>query len=583
MKRLLTIFTIISTIVACNPDQGGDDNDLNNLGNPSNADDLGELNIPKNFNWSSSFKGLVDVNITSDTAIFSADSEPLLLVDANNNILDRQIVNGSSARFYLSQPQLNTETFLYYPNTGDRMKITHTGNTDFDIKTNFFNVDYQTLLNNVNPGNGKKSARKAKTAATNLIVNGDFESSNNFSNTSNWWNVSAFDPGKWYIYNNKYELENANGGKVFKSKHNSKGLARQRVSVNGGDLFTVSGNTSGDFCIYVFYYTSNYSYIGYNGWAPGSNGDISASGTIPQNAAYAVIKIHGPKNHWIDNVTFSVDPPVTDSDNDGVNDDNDDYPNDNTKAYQSFYPTSGYQTVAFEDLWPEKGDYDFNDMVLSNQTEYAKNANNNWVDAKFTITVDGVGAGYHNGLAIVFTDGNKQPISQNIIASVSGDASLDPNVNNGIIVFNDVYAAQTAKGGSFYNNNGSGPSRQPDTFTFTVTFNNNAGSQILVPDIYIFRTSDRGLEVHLDGFGGTSAANPNYYNTGDDINGTYKTETGLPWGLEVITPNKSYKHPLEKVNILVAYPQFQGWAESSGNQNQEWLANPVGGEIFDQF
>jgi len=222
-------------------------------------------------------------------------------------------------------------------------------------------------------------------------------------------------------------------------------------------------------------------------------------------------------------------------------------------------------------------------MVLSNQIEYSKDADNEWVDAQYTITVDAVGAGLHNGLALVFTDGNKQSISQNIIASVSGDASLDPNVTNGIVIFDDVFAAQTAKGGSYYNNNGSGPSRQPDTFTFTVTFNSNAGSQTLLSDIYIFRTQDRGLEVHLDGFSGTSEANPSYFNTGDDVNGSYETESGLPWALEVVTPDKSFEHPLEKVDILVAYPQFQAWAESSGAQNQNWLDNPLVNEIFDLF
>ncbi|MGB0176980.1 MAG: LruC domain-containing protein, partial [Owenweeksia sp.] len=480
---------------------------------------------------------------------------------------------GSSADFYLNMPQIGSELFIYYPSTGDKLQVSQAGNVTMNVQTNFFDVDYSIAL--ANADKGKKSAvGKRKAQATDLIVNGDFESGSNFSNFPYNSNLNT---GEWYIQSsNRYSRPTRNGSRVFESEHNSYGYAYQLMDLNGEDTYTTTGNTSGNFCIYIFFLESDGDIISYEGYAPNNGNNIDRSGSIPANATYALIKIHGPKNQWIDNVTFEVESAIQDADNDGVGDDTDDYPNDPARAYTSYFPTDGYQTVAFEDLWPQKGDYDFNDMVLSNNVVYSSDADNNLVDAIFTVSLDAVGSGFANGLAIVFVDDNNNFISSDIIASVSGDATEDPNVTNGLIIFDHVYNAQS----EYYQNNGEGPSKTPDVFTFTVTFNSNASNQNIIPDVYIFRSNDRGLEIHLDGFSGTSAANTSYYNTGFDVNGTYSTASGLPWALEVVTPDKSFEHPNEKVDILEAYPQFQTWAESGGTQALDWMDVPILEKIF---
>ena len=55
---------------------------------------------------------------------------------------------------------------------------------------------------------------------------------------------------------------------------------------------------------------------------------------------------------------------IGDSDNDGVLDSDDSYPDDVERAFINFVPVSGKNTLAFEDRWPHKGDYDMNDLVL---------------------------------------------------------------------------------------------------------------------------------------------------------------------------------------------------------------------------
>ena len=55
-----------------------------------------------------------------------------------------------------------------------------------------------------------------------------------------------------------------------------------------------------------------------------------------------------------------------DTDNDGICDELDDFPEDSTLCCATYTPSElGAGSYAFEDLWPANGDYDFNDLVVS--------------------------------------------------------------------------------------------------------------------------------------------------------------------------------------------------------------------------
>ena len=51
----------------------------------------------------------------------------------------------------------------------------------------------------------------------------------------------------------------------------------------------------------------------------------------------------------------------------------------------------------------------------------------------------------------------------------------------------------------------------------------------------------------------------------------YQTATGHPWAL--LLPS-TWSHPFEYVDILIAYPQLQVWAESGGVTNPTWYNFP---------
>lgn len=92
-----------------------------------------------------------------------------------------------------------------------------------------------------------------------------------------------------------------------------------------------------------------------------------------------------------------------DTDGDTVPDNLDDYPDDPTRAFDSYYPNQvDFVSVAFEDLWPAYGDYDLNDFVVNLNYQTVTNAQNNVVDVivKYQIMADG--ASLDNGFGIVF-------------------------------------------------------------------------------------------------------------------------------------------------------------------------------------
>ncbi|MAN04869.1 MAG: hypothetical protein CMI35_17455 [Owenweeksia sp.] len=553
--------------------------------NPEHAQHLNELTIDQNFNWSSSSKGKLIVNLKPLQSLYTED-QPVLLTTEDGTVLQKKHSHGNQAEFFYAMPPNSEKLFIEYPNTGERIAVN--GQTQLSFTVGDFKLGEKP---STNPGKKMAPSSRGKTTS-NLLVNGDFEV-NDIGIAS--YSQSAPPTGKWHTQADRVNyahLATVSGSQVWQATNaNQWGMIFQTAAITPSTPVTLdfqyrinqqaSQWSSDDIYADFIWFDANGNWLGYVHMAGLSNtnpGLFSANDTrtAPANAAYVEVFILVQGTVWIDNVVLTGTAPSSDDDGDGIPNTSDDYPNDNTKAYASYYPTSGYQTLAFEDLWPAKGDFDFNDLVVSMDVEMAADTGNKLVDATFTISADAVGSGLGNGLAIVLRDANGNFLNQDVISNVSGEATADPDVTNGIIVFEDIYDAQE----SFYMNNGFGPSAPAEEFTFTVTFNANAGTQIIVPEMYIFRSGERGREIHQKGYSPTPVANPALFNTLDDVNGTYSTANGLPWVIELVTANKSFQHPLEKVDILQAYPTFQTWAESNGQSNTDWYLNPDNIRVF---
>ena len=281
---------------------------------------------------------------------------------------------------------------------------------------------------------------------------------------------------------------------------------------------------------------------------------------------------------------FDVQP---DADKDGVPDDQDAFPNDSTRASITYYPNSTtWGTLMFEDNWPSKGDYDFNDLVLNYQYAVITSAKGKIVDLTLDYQIKALGALNKNGF------GFSLPIANNLIESVTGtdpdnstvtlqtngtEQTADANEANVIVCDNlSRYGSMV----NVYKDNTNNTTGIIKEFQLTVNFVtnnglsyddliNSDGKKGINPFIYVAQT--RGREVHLPGYQPTSKADNSYFQTADDNTvpgqSTYKTSKGLPWALDV--PQK-INYMLETIDITNGYKNFASWTESGGTTNPDW-------------
>jgi len=307
-----------------------------------------------------------------------------------------------------------------------------------------------------------------------------------------------------------------------------------------------------------------------------------------------------PGTYWSDPANGCIPMAVIqDADGDGVADASDAYPADPNRAYNSYFPSSSQSgTLAFEDLWPSRGDYDFNDVVVNYRIQTVTNAANNVVEVFGRFVLRATGASFHNGFGFQL-DG----IAPDKIISVSGNSissgsiyTLAPNgLENGqtfatCIVFDDFYKVMSWPGsGSGINTDKNAAFVPYDTLTVHLVFINNGtpapGGTVGISQLpsavfnyFIVANQDRGKEIHLADRMPTSLVNNSLFGTyNDDSNPGagkyYKTENNLPWGLNII---QGFDYPIEKSPINEAYLHFIDWAAGSGVAYPDWFSNGAG-------
>ncbi len=274
------------------------------------------------------------------------------------------------------------------------------------------------------------------------------------------------------------------------------------------------------------------------------------------------------------NTTGNGGPTVIDTDNDGAPDNTDDYPNDPTKAYNNYYPSStGMVTAAFEDQWPAKGDYDFNDVVMSYRYQIVTNATDNVVEVNGTYKLHATGGSYLNAFAVQF------PIDRATVSGLTG-GDLEDNQSKAVVrLFNNMREEMS----NWNTVSGDPVSAAKD---YSISFNVANGPAISTFGLsgynpFIWNAGDgRGREIHLPGQLPTDLANTSMFGTEDDnssVSGNryYLTNTGLPYAIEV--PANPFNYPYEMVDITQAYLHFADWAQSGGASFADWYSNTGAG------
>ncbi len=276
--------------------------------------------------------------------------------------------------------------------------------------------------------------------------------------------------------------------------------------------------------------------------------------------------------------------PNPDTDGDGCPDDQDEYPTDPDRCSNDYYPNeTDFTSLAFEDLWTNYGDYDFNDLVLKTNYKIVKDAQNEIVEIYAKFHIAAVGASMNNGFGIEFD------IPTSAVESVTGiqiDGSAvniktngieDGPLNKAVMIVYD--AVNDYLGTSMVNTIPGGNSMETDTIQVHMKFTEPQASIGTPPyNPFMFISQNRGKELHKIDHAPTELVNTGFFGEGEDdsdpLTGRYYVSaTNLPWVIEIPA---SFEWPKENADILSAYLKFQEWAESSGQLYPDWYEDEPG-------
>jgi len=248
-------------------------------------------------------------------------------------------------------------------------------------------------------------------------------------------------------------------------------------------------------------------------------------------------------------------------------------------------------TFAVEDLWPGKGDYDINDLVIEYDFDVQKNNLERVNRIIATFTIRAFGADLHNGFGFELPNVNPSDIVsvtgydiQNTTSySLAANGVENAQSNAVFILYDDAYRMMQHPGqGIGVNTDKPAPYVTPVTMVMEIEFVPNAVTyselNIGTFNPFIVVNQNRDMEVHLPNYKPTDLADPSFFGTADDntdpgANRYYKTHDNLFWAINI--PER-FDYPVEKQVILGAYLHFAEWAQSDGTLYQDWYQDKPG-------
>lgn len=250
--------------------------------------------------------------------------------------------------------------------------------------------------------------------------------------------------------------------------------------------------------------------------------------------------------------------------------------------------------VAFEDNWPQVGDYDMNDVVVKQSSSVLINQENEVVLLEITGTLEAMGAGYSNGFAIqldgVSPTNIRSEFTRFEVNGVQRSSLIEDGTDDMVLMIaqNLQDEVSSASGCSYYRTEVGCEQNVEMTFSLKVAFLNPVSIATFPAapfNPFIFATPGtwhgsvagnlgRGLEIHLKNHQPTSKADQSLLGQADDASSgglTYQNSNGLPWALVISAGSgNTWKHPLERVDFLAAYPDFEEFVTSGGVNAKNW-------------
>ncbi len=233
-----------------------------------------------------------------------------------------------------------------------------------------------------------------------------------------------------------------------------------------------------------------------------------------------------------DLTTFKVFTQIAedpDTDGDGILDRDDSYPDDANKAFEMFTPSKyGWGTVAFEDLWPSNGDYDFNDLAVNYRVIAILNAQGLAVQLDFLINTKSNKAGYTNAFGIEIPS-----LIPDQIEGITGPILTENYIN---LNANGTEAAQDKAVVILFDD---ANSMLNEEHKISVKFKNPISTETLGPapfNPFLIIDKNREKEVHLAYKNNTALASNSFETTGvnNDEDGNFISNNGFPWAINIV-------------------------------------------------
>lgn len=225
-------------------------------------------------------------------------------------------------------------------------------------------------------------------------------------------------------------------------------------------------------------------------------------------------------------------------------------------------------SLAYEDNWPNQGDYDMNDVVIYYSSTLVKSTDTgNMVRATTTFKPVNNGATFTNGFGFQLDEIAKSKVSS-VRVSQEGNIiseSLEPDADKPVvIVFSDLKSALNKP------------------ITVVMEYPKYGGikeTEVRPPYNPFIFVNKRSHEVHLPGYKPTSLVDESLRGTGNDLdkddNGKamyYISKDNMPFAINL--SNVEFKWPSENTSITTYYPSFKSWKESNGASNKDWYLHP---------
>ena len=230
----------------------------------------------------------------------------------------------------------------------------------------------------------------------------------------------------------------------------------------------------------------------------------------------------------------------------------------NTKNSNEYGLLSINGTLMFEDMYPQLGDYDFNDFVARyNLRILYKYSRGKYYAHKMCISVQirAVGGIYKYEPYIRLT---KVKADYIIIETTEKNVKSIKGPNGEAII---SYKSPTPPSGYKYYNTEKNEMTKPDKFKeIWITLKNPIEYEDVMDknyniDMYIAKENHK-QEIHLKGY------EPVY-----DQHQDYADKNNFVWGIRTWG---IFDHAIEGKNFLKAYPQFKGWVTSGGKEYKRW-------------